>query len=328
MQPGGKQEHPGNFVGFTGSKLIALFEVDPLARLAYEGRNTGLADPSDSGQDLSLATRAALVGWKAGELLALLKTARRDRNASEKHQRYFQLTIEKALANAEKQRVGARAAEEFNLPDGTALEKLAPDERLRLISRVLGLEPEITRVTKTLAEPVTYRLYWNDHAVTLGTSANLLDQGAFRARMLDMAGKVIPRMKTERWDALVQMISDACEVQEVGEEGNLLGVVLVRLRGYTAEHVGTVKETANWQDMARTNRPYRNPDGLFISTQRQSGFGSYLHIQHDMKITTQQIATVLRQLGWEYLAQSIRDGQGVFRRGLWKAPADWEQKNA
>ena len=327
MQPGAKAGQNNGASAVPLGKAMALFEIDPLARLAYEGRNTGLNDPSDSGQDLSLATRAALAGWKAGEILALLGQARRERNADEKHPGYFQLTVEKALAAAERQRIDGRVAEEFGFPDGTVVKHLALEERLRLISNALGLEPAITRVTKTLAEPVTYRLHWNNHAVTLGTSTGLLDQGTFRARMLDMAGKVVPRMKSERWDSLVQMIADVCEVQEVGEEGNLLGVLFGRLVTYMAEHVGTVKETANWQEMARANRPYRTPDGLFLSTQGQSGFVSYLLIQHNMKITTQQTATILRQLGWEYRAQSIRDGQGVFRRGLWKAPATWEQKS-
>ena len=319
-------------VSLKVGKIAALFEIDPLARLSFEGRNTGLADQSDSGQDLSLMTRAALVGWKAGEMLALLGQARRERGAGEKHPRYYQLTIEKALATAEKQRAEGRVAEEFGLPDGTAVDELETGERLRLISGVLGFDPIISRVTKTLSEPVTYRLYWNDHAVTLGTSANLLDQSAFRARMLDVAGKVIPRMKQERWDSLVQMISDSCEVQEVGEEGNLLGVVFGWLTAYVTEHISGAGTTAlgvtpNWQEMARANRPFRSPDGVFISTQRQSGFIAHLRLQHDTRLTTQQIATVLRQLGWEYQARSIRDGQGVFMRGLWRAPADWG-KNA
>jgi hypothetical protein len=64
------------------------------------GERTDLADPSDSGHDLSIASMAALGGWTQQEITDLLIARRRNRNAKPKGLRYFERTVRKAMQAA------------------------------------------------------------------------------------------------------------------------------------------------------------------------------------------------------------------------------------
>ena len=302
-------------------RLTALFEADPLAKLAYAGKLTSLKDPSDSGQDLSLLTRAAHLGWKEGELRWLIRQARHDRGASDKHAGYYDLTVTKALQSRMTTNAQDRIHELLLLPESTRIEDVSNPEKLALLSGALGLEPPITRVTRTIAEPMTYRMHWNGLSVELGKAKDVLDQTTFRANMVSLAKQVVPRMKGERWDALVQVLIDVTEDVEVGAEGNIAGLVEAWIENYTSALPEGA--TPQWKESAANNRPFRDEDGkLWLSTRGGQGLALHIKMIEHSNITHTQLAITLRSLGWNFERRTIRgdEAMGVFTRGLWKSP--------
>lgn len=80
-------------------------------RLSWENRRRDLKDDTPSGYDQSLANYAAMNGWSPQDIVDLLIAHRRKHGHKEKHELYYRLTVERALAWAtthnRKQKVSA-----------------------------------------------------------------------------------------------------------------------------------------------------------------------------------------------------------------------------
>lgn len=304
--------------GVSSSRLQTLFDVDPAARAAYDGR-ADISDPSDSGQDLSLATRAASMGWKRGEIHWLIRDARAKRGAKEKHGAYFDRTVEKAMNASPSERSDEALRSILGVSAATVPADVPVVDKLLAISEALGLVPVITRIVETRAEPVTYRMHWNDTFVDLGTPKDLQEQTAFRSKMMVMARRVVPRMKGERWDAILQMMIDVAEIVEVGAEGTMSGLIGGWIENYVGDMATDRTPTPNWQIQAYERGPYRDDDGvLWISTQKDRGLAAHIRALEHQTIAPTLLAATLKQRGWTYVEKTIRMKDKVFSRGLWR----------
>jgi hypothetical protein len=172
-----------------GAKMTILWSIDPQARDCWLGEPAPwLKDQSDSSRDLSIATRASMAGWNDLELGQLLLAGRIHRKADLKHPGYYDLTIRKATENSN-QPLHIREADEAL---GIDPDSATPEARLEKVSELIGVDPPITRLTKTDGDPVVYRMYWKGRKMELGDGGGILEQSKFRKIMFDLAGVVVP----------------------------------------------------------------------------------------------------------------------------------------
>lgn len=299
-----------------GAKMTLLWSIDPQARDCWLGEEaTWLKDQSDSSRDLSIATRAAMAGWNDLEIGQLLLAGRVHRNADLKHPGYYDLTIRKATENSN-QPLHIREADEAL---GIDPDNATPEARLAKISEMIGVDPPITKITKTDGDPVVYRMYWKGRKMELGDGGGILEQSKFRKTMFDLAGVVVPRRKPPEWDRIAQMFANCTTILEVGAEGEATTQAEVYLEAYFEAFGGDLSD--EWKVRAQEREPFiREVDGqdrLYFTLTGSQGLSTFVWSNFAVRPNAAKFAGILRELGWNPEKTTIRNGDDVFKRSFW-----------
>ena len=299
-----------------GAKMTILWSIDPQARDCWLGEPAPwLRDQSDSSRDLSIATRASMAGWNDLEIGQLLLAGRIHRGSDLKHPGYYDLTIRKATQNSNKPLHVREADESLGIDPDSA----TPEARLEKISELIGVDPAITKLTKTDGDPVVYRMYWKGRKMELGDGGGILEQSKFRKIMFDLAGVVVPRRKNPEWDKIAQMFANCVTVLEVGAEGEATSQVEAYLEAYFEAFGGDLSD--NWKVRAQEREPFikdhKGEDRLYFTLTGAQGLSSFVWSNYAVRPNASKFAGILRELGWRPEKVSIRNGDDAFKRSLW-----------
>ncbi len=287
---------PGEPAGFALSAeaspdydlLSRLFAEEPAARASWEHQRDDLPDQSLSGYDLSLAALAAAWQWSDQQIVNLL-IAHRRRHAGNLKLRtdYYRRTLEKARRGATK----------------SVTAELSP-----LVD--LGIQG----IRKTEGDPPEYRMVTAAGVVTIGRAEAILSQTAFRARLADATGMVLPRRSAREWDRMAQLIFASVEPEEWTE------------RDETGEWVaGYIRERRMLDDLIEagdTGSLYVDGAGhrhLFLTDLRK-----WLKYRLIEEPTSRQLANRLKDLGME--RRTLHAGNTT--RSAYRLCAEIEEKEA
>lgn len=298
------------------SRMAILWSIDPKALDVWLGNDASwLKDQSESSRDLSVATRAAMAGWPDLEIAQLIRAGRETRGADLKHPGYYDLTVSKATSNANRPMHVREADENLGIDPDNA----TPETRLEKISELIGIEPPITKITKTDSDPAVYRIYWRGKRMELGDSSGILDANKFRRVMGDLTGLVVKRRKTAEWDRIAQMLFNCVTHLEVGLEGEVTAQIEEYLGQYFEASGGDISD--GWKNRAREYQPFirevQGDDRVYFSAMGPGGFSTHIWMQHNFKLKAVRLAGILREIGWTPERASIRDGDESFRRAVW-----------
>lgn len=213
----------------------ALYEYDQKFRLSWEKKRRDLKDDSPSGYDLSLASFAANAGWDIQQIVNLIIAFRRKHNHEfrdkEDYYRRTYFTATNALQKSESLKNLKENADNLNdEPQDT--EKILFD-----ITKALKFERNpIRQIIKYDMDPVEYRIQFQEGSIHIGASDRLIGYHPFRKLMVDAADILIPRFKTEQWDALVQNMLNVAVKKKLSEDMTNRGIVVDWIVGYLSNN--------------------------------------------------------------------------------------------
>jgi len=212
-----------------------------------------------------------------------------------------------SIAKAEKRRLATVSI----LSDET----LEPDDRrdlaLQAASHELGFSVE--RVTKYLSDPPTFELLANGARIRLGGVEALIERVPFRRRIAASLGRLV-NIKPKEWADVAGMLLGAAlevEVRDATEEGSL-DTWLTR---YVEDNAPA--EGDDWPRAAWEGAPFEREDGLYVSL---AGLRKYVTATLDEKVTTHELALMLRRARLEPVTIKVTlDGRAT-TRGVWRVP--------
>ena len=296
------------------SQVTNLWENDEKARLAWLGEEVSwLDDKSESARDMSIAVRAAQNGMMGEDIGKLLLAGRKHRNADLKHHAYYSSTIKNALKSKSVPKHFTKIDEDLGLDAS----KVTVEERLAAVSKQLGIDPAVSKITKTDADPAIYRIYWRGKQHELGGSSHILEQNRFRRAMADLAGIVVQRHKPAEWDRVAQAILNSVTMLKVGHEGH----VLSRLRNYIDAYIEEMyRENVDWKDAALEFLPFVEDNKMHISLVQHNGLSNYIYGSYQERFESRILGGYMVELEWEFKKRSIRFGEDIKTRRLYAAP--------
>lgn len=279
-------------------KLEVLLANDRKFKQSWERKRTDLKDTSASGYDQSLAIIAAMAGWTDQEITNLLVYSRvkrgeklkTDRNPPEK---YYVDTIAFARkAVMEEKRIDSlldRQQEEPTTSDNDEPAPAAKHQQLvDTLSEILGFR--IQRFVRYVAATPVFRIETRDGSTMIGTAGCILDFAVFRAKVagLPSAHVIEPEKRLRaRWVQISQMILDACEVEEVGDEATERGAV----RSWLRDYFGDNKPVATIQEAVALKQPFTDDNGFGFFEQ---SFRHWLSIRWNERIGPKDLGTMFR----------------------------------
>jgi hypothetical protein len=203
-----------------------------------------LNDQSQSGYDMALACYGIRAGLSWQQITDLIVHHRAIHNERQRTRvEYFQRTIAKAADRDRPMNVFAADGQLPGTIPTTSDAKNAPDKKpssdmervelCRRISRVLGVE--VLRIVKIDGKEPLYRMDLAEGKVEFDGVAKLISQTAVRVSIAARVGKIIANFKPREWQAISQMMLDACEVEHGGEELDYEGAARLHLSRYLGE---------------------------------------------------------------------------------------------
>jgi hypothetical protein len=306
------------------SDLIeSLAANDPKFLKTWNRQRKDLKDQSPSGYDLALAHIGAAAGLDDQTILNLLIAHRRKHKSDLKLHRadyYEKFTIAAVRRSREKASAVDRAAvlvNESNSPDSPA-KPATPEDRVTALDTVShAIGTRIRKVIRYVQDPPKFRLVTSRGAIELGTVDNLIGQAAFRNAIAAAEKKLIPTFKADAWNNLAQLLLNACEDVDTGEEATDRGAAASWLARYLDENPpGEISEqlVANQSPFVKPDIPAR----VFIFG---SGLREWLLRREQEKISSRQLGVFLRLIGGEPRSESVKleDGRDTTRH-VWIVP--------
>jgi hypothetical protein len=234
--------------------LQGWINLDLRFRNTWFRQRHDLKDQTQSGYDLALADFGVDAGLSEQQIVDLIVHHRSVHKQKQRTRRdYFQRTIAKAVnRNGGAQPLFPKPSEPpavGNLPaqngyttehsDSKAPEQSPADPAtLRAllcghISTVLGV-PVLRLVKLTGKEPM-YRMELEQTKIEFPTVAKLIEQHAVRVFIAGAVGRLIPKIKPKQWEAVAQMMLDACVIEQGSEELEFEGAARMHVAQYLAE---------------------------------------------------------------------------------------------
>lgn len=111
------------------------------------------------------------------------------------------------------------------------------------LARKFGIQPgssdntsvQIDGVTKINTDPPVWIVGVEGQRVTLSTT-ELMDQGHFRKRVFEKTTKLIPRMKADNWEMLLQSKIETVEIEEAPEDASDQGMLIDYLERWLSDY--------------------------------------------------------------------------------------------
>jgi phage pi2 protein 07 len=320
------------------SKIEAAKTNDPDFAATWERKRADMKDQSPSAYDLSLATRAAFMGWSDQEIVNLMIANRRHHEDPPKLRAdYFKMTLLKARAEMhrdqaieELEQINAAGIEEERdgVDDGEGKKVIPEDTRetiLRTVNKTLIDKVQITDAIKYQQDPrASYQLRTPHGDVHDLVIEDLLSPTRFNARVADATGWISKPMKGDKWRQVAQSILRACRVISVQGSGDSEEMEII-IESYLKER-GAI--TFNEEHRDRAADRVRNSwpvvkDGLINLSVRDlckwMDFNPGMRIE---KATAKRIGMRMHKMGARQNKLSVRyDGRLVQGR-YWALPVD------
>ena len=210
-------------------KFDAMMENNLAFKKSWLHKRKDLRDTSMSSYDLSIATIAAMHGWKDQELVNLIISHRRLYGADLKlREDYYANTIARAKDfTTEAKKVDTAVKAEVS-------EK--PEENLKNVSTAFGIP--IIRVEKYLSEPVQYVIHFEGgRQIELKGSTELMSQNIIRSKLADVLDRRIDVFKVTEWNAIIDKLLASTVKIEVGSDSTQLGLVSHYLYVYLERYI-------------------------------------------------------------------------------------------
>lgn len=306
------------------SKLERWLAANQRFKKTWFRQRNDLVDQSQSGYDLALANFGFRVGLGEQEIVDLLLHHRRIHKGRRRTGLdYFARTLSKARRNPQGDWLDLRAAENRpseNFPEEPAEEtpakqaapQLSDRDKIQLckkISAVLGFE--ILRVVKLSGADPIYRIECPEGTITFPGAGKLMQQSFFRQVIAARVGKVVPKLRGPAWDNLVQLVLDACIVEDGGEEMESQGAIRTYIDQYLDGNtlICTVEELVGpdkYRPMIRNGRIAICSGDLQL----------FLNRATQQNLSIREIVGMLSAIK----AKSVRVRSGIKEQGRWELP--------
>jgi len=186
-------------------KFTALCASDGLFMQSFYRHRADLPDQSPSGYDFSLASFAVRDGWNDQEVVDLLVAARRQAGEKMKlRDDYFIRTLSKVRGSVGMTQINVKIEE---IEDSTVDEVAREEKKLGVISEMLG-GIEVKGIKKFNGDEAVYFMTTECGEMTIGNVSNLIDMYRFKAKWAEGVGKLLPKMKGPKWDAVTSACTD------------------------------------------------------------------------------------------------------------------------
>lgn len=136
----------------------------------------------------------------------------------------------------------------------------------------------------------TYYLDIEGRRVGPLASEDILNQQSFTVKCFEATGIVCPRVRPERWRALVQKLSDECVLVIVPADSSAKGQLLERLENFVTGHQQTLE-----RDGLLTKRVYYDGEAYYF---RMKDFIDFLHRNKFFTLEAHEIAAIMREHGY------------------------------
>lgn len=298
-------------------KFQALESLEPKFRATWERKRVDFTDQSPSSYDMSLSTMAAFGDWEDQEIADLLIAFRRKHGDDLKLRTdYYIRTIGKARDAVAKARAEQALFGEKEVPAGTEErpEDAAPPDKkemLKHISALLGVE--IIMVNKYLCQPAQYEIVTPSGKHLIGGVSNLIYQNQLRTVLADACGRIIPKFKSDKWDAISQGLLDAADRLSVGLENTTSGQVREWILTYLTKN----SILRDWEEAYKTGCPFEK-DGkiyLFLADLRK-----WLALDSREMTPAKTMGTMLRSFGCKSETLNFKTDKGQTSRYVWSLP--------
>jgi hypothetical protein len=315
-------------------KWEALMSAEPKFKKSWNHDRKDLSDQSPSSYDFSLASIAFQADWTDQEIVDLLIAHRRKHKADLKLRKdYYLRTLEKlklerkhqekinealethskrateikvALANAKVTLIEAEN-------NGASLER---EEILKELEKILGVR--IEKLQKFLSEPPSYRLQTLATNISIESAGDIISQTKFRIKIADATGVVIRPFKKEEWSDIAQLILNACEEIEVGEESTEAGFINSLLRKYLHRNTNLVSLQSveeYGEKIQEEGFPFSLEGYTYISL---SEMRKFIRVTSGDVLTTKQVGKLLRIAGWSNCVINVKVDEKKTSRSLFK----------
>jgi len=202
-----------------------------------------LKDHSRSGYDMALADFGVANGLSEQQIVDLIITHRAKHGQPQRSRTdYFQRTITKAFERSSPSPTEAQAPQKgppSTQDEGGQKENISSDPATarallcEQISKVLGIR--VVRLVKLSGKNPIFHMELESWKIEFTRVDKLVDQRSVRNAIAGAAGVLIPKFKSQKWDQLVQMMLDACMVEDGGEEAAFEGAARMHVENYLAE---------------------------------------------------------------------------------------------
>lgn len=295
--------------GPSPQKWKVLQAADDRVSATWNRKRRDLNDTSASGHDLSLASFAVQANWADQEICDLLVACSIHHGTEIKTAQYYARTIGHARefrkqAHAQQEihdLVTFGSTEGVNKEDPIAVRKKALDS----LSKRFGIQ--IDRIVKYTTDPPNYRLETNCGSINLGEVENLIEQTRFRRKVAAAADKIIPPQSKIEWGITSQLLLDACEHMDAGDDATETGLMKTWFIQYLSEK--RVSDQA--EDAVMHRRPFYKDGMVHIFS---VDFASWLVLSFRERVQQKQLGVMLRNFGAE--PKNVRVGNRVV--SVWK----------
>ena len=305
---------------FPMKKHAALLENDTKYRDSWQHNRPDMPTATNSEFDLSLCNRAALAGWSAGELAALIRQHRAMYGETLKADRvdYVAGTVGKALAA--KQQCDNEAEAKVIIEDRTTTDR---DEALHALATLLRID--LVDVQRIAGQNPLLRFTVSGRVAIIPQEL-LPTQDAFRRRLFGLTDKM-PRLigtkDTPNWDAYCEMIVAVAERLETGHEATLDGELEGLIEGFLANRPPVEIPAGTLVD--RPECPFTRDGATYI---RAAELTRWCNSIERARFTRTEILQRLRGWGATPATHAVRLPNGqTGTRGFWRIPTKGPDKS-
>ena len=288
-------------------KWEALMSAEPKFKRSWNHDRKDLSDQSPSSYDFSLASIAFQAEWTDQEIVDLLIAHRRRHKVDLKLRKdYYLRTLEKLkLERLNQERINEMLEIQSQKITETKIAlmeasnndtSLEHSEILARLEKILGVR--IERLQKFLSEPPSYRLQTVSTNISIESAGDIISQTKFRIKIADATGVVIRPFKKDEWSDIAQLILNACEEIEVGEESTEIGFMNSLLRKYLRKNTNFVvlKSLEEYSEKIQEEGfPFSLEGYTYISL---SELRRFIRVSSGDLLTTKQVGKLLRMAGW------------------------------
>lgn len=314
-------------------KLEAMLAVIPRTRACWEKRLKDLAEDSMSTHNMSLAVYAMTLGWSNQEVVDLVIAHRRkhgvDLKIGQTWERgtmsWYRNLLLKAHAYLAQRRAD-EAIDEHLMEEPNGQPRIMGEDRRRILRESLAKlwEFSITQCKQFSGDPPRWGIE-TPLGGAMFTADDIMSQRRFRSRIMEATGRIIKKVKDDRWDAHAQAFIDAAEPVETGPESETSGLMRSWLSRYVERRKLIDVQGKEVQSALLRRDPFQcNYDGLGSKTYIFAlEFRKWISENVGAVITERQMGIALTQFGARPKTMKYTETGQNSSRYVWGLPESW-----